>query len=251
MTTTAVRRLQLDVLPDVASIGRAVAGRIADLVAERPEAVVGVATGATFESVYAALAFEAAERELDLGGVRWFALDEYVGLPAGHPQSYRSVLDRQLVAPLGLDPAAVHVPDVLGEDLETAALEYEAAIAASGGVDLQLLGIGANGHLAFNEPGTPFCSRTHMATLTVSTRAANERFFEIGELVPDHALTQGLATIRAARALELVAIGTAKAPALHRALDGPYDPRCPASLVQRHPAVRVTTDAAAAALLDG
>lgn len=250
MSVLAVRRqLALEVVADRTEAGRAVARRITELVAARPHAVVGVATGSSAEPVYAALAEAVRARRLDLGGVRWFALDEYLGLPLGHPQSYREVLRRQLVEPLGLDPRAVHVPDPTG-DPATAGEAYERAIAEVGGVDLQLLGIGANGHLGFNEPGTPFGSRTHLVELTERTRADNARFFTgPGEVTPRYALTQGLATIAGARALELVAFGAAKARALAAAVDGPVHPDCPASLIQRHPCVRVTADDAAAALL--
>ncbi|WP_235929453.1 glucosamine-6-phosphate deaminase [Cellulomonas citrea] len=249
MSTLALRRrLTLDVVTDPAAAGRAVAGRIGELVAARPDAVIGVATGSSAEPVYTALAALVRRDGLDLRAVRWFALDEYLGLPAGHREGYRQVLTRQLVEPLGLDPAALHVPDPSG-DPAVAALAYERAIEEAGGVDLQLLGIGANGHLAFNEPGTPFEQRTHVTELTASTRAANDRFFVGGERTPTHALTQGLGTIAAARELELVAFGVAKAEALYRAIEGPVDPSCPASLIQRHPCAKVTADDAAVALL--
>lgn len=246
----AVRRqLALEVVADPAEAGRSVARRVAELVAARPHAVVGVATGSSAEPVYAALADAVRARHLDLSGVRWFALDEYLGLPTEHPQSYREVLRRQLVEPLGLDPRSVRVPDPAG-DPAVAGAAYERAIAEAGGVDLQLLGIGANGHLGFNEPGTAFDSRTHLVELAERTRADNARFFAgRGEVTPRYALTQGLATIAAARALELVALGPAKAQALAAAVDGPVTSACPASLVQRHPCVRVTADDAAAALL--
>ncbi|MCG2801726.1 MAG: glucosamine-6-phosphate deaminase [Cellulomonas sp.] len=249
MTALAVRRhLTLDVVPDAAAAGRAVAQRIAEQVAARPQSVIGVATGSSAEPVYAALAVLVRDWGLDLGGVLWFALDEYLGLPDGHPQTYREVLRRQLVEPLGLAPDAVHVPDPHG-DPDAGAQAYERAIAQAGGIDVQLLGIGANGHLAFNEPGTPFTSRTHVTELTAGTRAANDRFFGHGERTPHRALTQGLGTIAAARSLELVAFGAGKAEALYGAIDGPVDPSCPASLIQRHPCARVTADDAAAALL--
>lgn len=242
------RRLTVEVVPDPAAAGRVVAGRIADRLAAHPSSVVGVATGSSAEPVYAALAAEARARRIDLRAVLWFALDEYLGLPDGHPQSYRQVLTRQLVEPLGLDPAALRLPQP-GGDPEAAATAYERAIADAGGIDVQLLGIGANGHLGFNEPGSAFDSRTRVVELSARTRAANDRFFTHGERTPRYALTQGLATIAAARSLELVAFGVAKAQAVQRAIEGPVEPALPASLVQRHPCVRVTADGPAVSLL--
>lgn len=250
MTTMTSRRLVVDVHADAVAAGAAVARRVVDLVRSRPRAVVGVATGSTMEPVYAQLARIVAREGVDLRGVQWFALDEYVGLPPGHPESYREVLARQLVAPLGLDPSAVHVPGAGPRGETEPPQEYDARIAEAGGVDLQLLGIGRNGHLAFNEPGTPFDTPTHRVRLTASTREANRRFFP-GAEPPQEAITQGLGTIGAARELELVALGPAKAAALRDALDGPVGPDCPASLLQRHPCARVSADPAAAALLAG
>lgn len=222
----------------------AVARRLVALVQARPDAVIGVATGSTVEPVYRALVELARQTQVVLGGVRWFALDEYVGLPPGHPQSYREVLLRQLIRPLGLAPTSLHVPD---PDADPGS--YDELIDAAGGIDRQLLGIGRNGHLAFNEPGTPFDSPTHRVALTDDTRAANARFFEGEESVPGFAVTQGLGTIFRAREWELLAFGASKAAAVRDALAGPVSAQCPASLVQRHPAVTVSMDAAAAALL--
>ncbi|MFN3867360.1 MAG: glucosamine-6-phosphate deaminase, partial [Demequina sp.] len=147
---------------------RVVADHVATAVRERPEFTLGVATGSTPLPVYAALA-EHAARGLDFSRVAAFALDEYVGLPAGHPQSYAEVVAREVTRPLGLDPARVRVPDGATAGIATAGDRYEAALEANGGVDLQLLGIGATGHLAFNEPGSSFASLTRVKTLTERT----------------------------------------------------------------------------------
>lgn len=233
------------VLDDADTAGATVAARIGELVDAVPASVIGVATGSSPLPVYRALAGLVRDG-LDLSRVTWFALDEYVGLPAGHPQSYRSVLERELVAPLGLDPLKVHVPEP-GDDPYAAAGVYEREIDRAGGVDLQLLGIGANGHLGFNEPGTPFGMPTHVAELSDRTRHDNARFFPSLREVPTLCVTQGLGTIGRAREHALIATGAGKAAAVAAALTGPVTPDCPASLLQTWPHVLVALDAAAAA----
>ncbi|GAA2010540.1 glucosamine-6-phosphate deaminase [Nakamurella flavida] len=232
------------VVPDARTAGSLVAERIARLVRAVPAAVIGVATGSSPLPVYRALA-DLVDGGLDLSRVTWFALDEYVGLPPEHPESYRSVLDRELVAPLGLDRLRVHVPEP-GSDPYAAAAAYEADIVRAGGIDLQLLGIGGNGHLGFNEPGTPFGIPTHVAELTHATRRDNARFFPSLLEVPTLCVTQGLGTIGRARAHALIATGEAKAAAVAAALTGPVGPECPGSLLQRCPDVFVALDDAAA-----
>ena len=222
--------------------GTIAAGLIEKLVATVPDAVLGFATGSTPLSTYAALA----ARGLDLTAVRGFALDEYVGLPPGHPESYRAVIDREVVEPLGLLPANVRVPGDDGLPLEGAGERYEADIHAAGGVDLQLLGIGRTGHIGFNEPGSSLASLTRVKTLTESTRSDNARFFESPDLVPTHCITQGLGTILRARHLVLLAFGDAKAEAVAAALEGPVSASTPGSVVQLHPTVTVIVDEAAA-----
>lgn len=235
----------IEICADAEAAGRRVAARIAAVIRAKPDAVVGVATGSSPEPVYGALA-RLVDDGLDASRVRWFALDEYIGLPLGHPQSYRAVLERVLIEPLGLEPASLHVPDGTAADPDAAAEAYEAAVAGAG-VDLQILGIGANGHIGFNEPGTPFSASTHRAALTESTRRANARFFPDLGAVPTHCLTQGLATIMRADRIELIASGEHKADAVAAALRGPVTEQCPASILQRHPNVRVSLDTDAAA----
>ncbi|WP_225217105.1 glucosamine-6-phosphate deaminase [Arthrobacter pullicola] len=197
--------------------------------------VLGVATGSSPLSLYRALA----RRRNELPPLRAFALDEYLGLPPGHSESYAEVVRREIVEPLALDAGHVAVPDGSAADPERAAAGYEAAIAAAGGVDVQILGIGNNGHLAFNEPGSALDSRTRVVRLEESTRQANARFFASLDEVPTHALTQGLGTIRAARSLVLLASGEAKADALAAALQGPVTEQVPASILQLHPDVTI------------
>ena len=230
---------------DQAEIGSAAAGLVLDALSARPAPVIGVATGSSPAPLYDALA----DTQADCSSATWFALDEYVGLPPGHPESYAEVLRREIVEPLGLDPQTVHLPDPHRADLQAACDDYERLIAAAGGIDLQILGIGRNGHLAFNEPGGALDSRTRVEVLTEDTRRANQRFFDSLEAVPTHCLTQGLGTILEAGQLLLIAQGEDKAQALHAALKGPVSPKCPASVLQLHGRVTILADAAAASLL--
>jgi glucosamine-6-phosphate deaminase len=205
--------------------------------------VLGLATGATPLSTWSALA----EHGMDLSHVRGFALDEYVGLPPGHPESYREVLMRSVVKPLGLTPSLVHVPGDDGLAIATAGERYEEAIRAAGGVDVQVLGIGRTGHIGFNEPGSSLASLSRVKTLTEQTRRDNARFFHSLDEVPRHCLTQGLGTILRARELLLLAWGEGKAEALAAAVEGPVSAALPASVIQLHPEVTVIVDEAAAA----
>ena len=213
--------------------------------------VLGLATGSTPLPTYRELV---RRHEAGVGPsyeeVRCFNLDEYVGLPAGHPESYRATIARELTDALGVAPDRVHGPDPTPEGLPTAGERYEAALAAAGGVDVQVLGIGGDGHLAFNEPGSSLGSLTRLKTLTEETRRDNARFFGSIDEVPRHVLTQGLGTILRARHLLLVATGAAKAPAVAAAVEGPVSAGCPASVLQLHPHATVLLDDAAASRLE-
>jgi glucosamine-6-phosphate deaminase len=231
--------------------GELAAEFIARLVAAKPEAVLGLATGSSPLPVWKALGARRTEsaHPLDLGRVRGFALDEYIGLPDGHPESYRAVITREVVEPLGLDPALVRVPGNDGGPIEGAGERYEYLIAAAGGVDLQVLGIGRTGHIGFNEPGSSLASRTRVKTLTEQTRSDNARFFSSPDDVPRHCLTQGLGTILEARHLVLVAFGAGKADAIAGAVEGPVSSSLPGSAIQLHPLVTVIVDEAAGSKL--
>lgn len=241
-------RLEVEVLGSSEEIGR----RAARLVAGELEAgrlrTFGVATGSSPAQVYTSLA---ALQGLGWGGVEVFALDEYVGLPPGHPQSYAAVIDREVRAPLGLDPAVVHVPDGAAADLDAACEAYERALEQRGGVDVQLLGIGATGHIGFNEPGSPFSSRTRVVALTEQTVTDNARFFPGVDDVPRRAVTQGIATIARARRHVLIARGPRKAEAVRAALEGEVSTACPASAIRTFDDVLVLLDPAAASRLTG
>ena len=227
--------------------GRRVADEILALIAKKPDAVLGLATGSTPLPVYQALA--ASIDGVDVSRVRGFALDEYVGLPAGHPESYASVIAREVVEPLGLDPARIHTPNGALETIATAGDEYEAAIVAAVGIDIQILGVGTDGHIGFNEPGSSFASITRTKTLTQQTRIDNSRFFDSVDDVPIHCITQGLGTILRARHLVLLAFGASKADAVARAVEGPLSAMTPASAIQLHPRVTVYIDEDAASRL--
>jgi glucosamine-6-phosphate deaminase len=228
--------------------GALVAEAVERLVASTPEAVLGLATGDTPLPVYRALA-ERVAAGLDLSRVRGFALDEYVGLPVSHPQSYHSVIAREVVQPLHLDPSRIAVPDGRALGIETAGERYETAILAAGGVDLQILGIGTDGHIGFNEPGSSFASVTRVKTLAEQTRVDNARFFDSIDEVPIHSITQGLGTILRAERLVLLAFGAAKAHAVAAAVEGALSASVPASAIQLHPRATVIIDEQAASRL--
>ncbi|MBF4631574.1 glucosamine-6-phosphate deaminase [Clavibacter michiganensis subsp. phaseoli] len=226
-------------------VGRYAAGVIGARVRDGSLRVLGVATGSSPLPVYEALA-AGPDRDA-LQGLTAFALDEYVGLPADHPEGYRAVIDREVTRRLGLDPARVHVPDGRVEGIRDAGERFEALIREAGGIDLQILGIGATGHIGFNEPTSSFASRTRIKTLTPETRADNARFFASPEEVPVHCVTQGLGTILDARRVLLVAHGASKAAAVAAAVEGPLTSMCPGSALQLHPDATVVVDEAAAA----
>jgi len=231
------------IVPSAEAGGEIAGAAIAALVTATPDAVLGLATGSTPLTTWQALG----RRGLDLSRVRGFALDEYVGLPDGHPESYRSVITREVVEPLGLTPGLVRVPGDDGLPLEGAGDRYESDIHAAGGIDLQILGIGRTGHIGFNEPGSSLASLTRVKTLTEQTRIDNARFFDSVDDVPVHCITQGLGTILRARHLVLLAFGAAKAAAVAAALEGPVSASTPGSVVQLHPRVTVVVDEDAAA----
>lgn len=236
------------IVADKEAAGELVAAHIVKAIQANPHFVLGVATGSTPLPLYRAL--HTAAEGVDLSRVRAFALDEYVGLPADHPESYRSVVMREVVEPLGLNPDFVHVPNGDPSGVEHAGADYEAKIEAAGGVDLQILGIGTTGHIGFNEPGSSFSSRTRVKTLTEQTREDNARFFD-GDLsqVPVHCITQGLGTISRARHLVLFAFGEGKAAAVAGAVEGPVSASLPGSAIQLHEHVTVVVDEAAASEL--
>lgn len=224
-----------------------VADAICRLVGTKPEAVLGLATGSTPEPVYQELAERRRRGEVDFSSIRGFPLDEYLGLDPGHPASYHAVIRDQVVLPLGLSDHQVAGLDGMADDSEAACADYESQIRQAGGVDLQLLGIGSDGHIGFNEPGSSLGSRTRIKTLTAQTRRDNARFFGGDEeAVPRHCLTQGVGTISEARHLVLMAWGAGKAEALAACAEGPVTAMVPATALQLHRHATVVVDRPAA-----
>jgi glucosamine-6-phosphate deaminase len=242
--------MEVVILDGAEAIGRLAADAIVDLLQRKPAAVLGLATGSSPLVIYDELARRCEAGEVSFARARGFTLDEYVGLAATHPQRYRNVIDAELVSRVDFAPGAVQGPDGLAEDIPAACAAYEAGIADAGGVDLQILGIGTDGHIGFNEPGSSLASRTRIKTLTPQTRLDNARFFD-GDLeqVPHHCLTQGLATIMSARHVVLVATGQGKAEAVHHLAEGAVSALWPATILQHHPHATVLLDEAAASRL--
>ncbi len=236
------------VIDDPAEAAARVAGIVADVLRDRADAVLGLATGETMRPVYARLVELHRAGRLDLSRATTFNLDEYVGIAPDHPASFHSFMRETLFGPLGLEPARTHLPRGDAADPAAEARRYEAAIAAAGGIDLQLLGIGRNGHVAFNEPASSLASRTRVTTLAEATRTANAPAFG-DEPVPRRAITTGIATILDTRACVLLATGAAKSDAVARMVEGPLGADCPATALQLHPATTVVLDAAAASRL--
>jgi len=226
--------------------------RAAEIVVEvltaKPDAVLALPAGNTPRPVYAELVRRYRAAGLSFARATGFSLDEYEGIAGDHPASFRRYLNDELYRHVDLPWERAHTPNVTAADLDVACERYERAIAAAGGLDLCLLGIGGNGHVAFNEPGSPFDSRTRVVELADDTRATSAAAFG-AEPVPLRALTIGVATILSARRCVLLAYGAAKAGVVARALQGPATPALPASALQLHPDATVILDAAASSQL--
>jgi glucosamine-6-phosphate deaminase len=222
------------------------AGIVARTLRAKPEAVLALPTGATPRGIYAELVRQHREQGLSFARATAFSLDEYVGVPPDHPGSFRRVLREALFRHVDLPADRAHAPDGTAADLVQACRLYEEQIAGAGGLDLALLGLGRDGHIAFNEPTSSLGSRTRVETLAEETRAANQAAFG-ARPVPRHALTMGIATILSARRCLLVAFGGAKAAAVARAVEGPLTAMVPGSALQLHPRATVIVDEAAAA----
>ena len=241
--------MEVVIVKDVREAGRLAASAVTALLARTPDAVLGLATGSSPLPLYDELARRSTEEGLDLSRATAFALDEYVGLPRDHPASYGSVIRREFSERVTIDPARVHSPDGLTVDLVASCAAYEDAIRDAGGIDLQILGLGADGHIGFNEPGSSLASRTRIKTLTEQTRRDNARFFSSLSEVPHHVVTQGVGTIMDARHVVLLAAGAAKAQAVHGLVEGPVTAMCVGSVLQFHPHTTVIVDEAAASAL--
>jgi len=228
---------------------RAAADLVARALADKPDLRLGLATGCTMESVYDQLVRKHQEEGLDFSRCRTFNLDEYVGLAATNPGSYHHFMRERFFNLVNIDPAHTHLPDGMASDLTAESQRYENLIALNGGIDLQLLGIGLNGHVGFNEPLSAFRSRTRMVTLSRMTRSQNAPLFPNPQQVPRRAITMGVETILEARSCVLLATGTDKAEIVARAIEGPMTAMVPATALQLHPACTIVLDEEAAARL--
>jgi glucosamine-6-phosphate deaminase len=243
--------VEVVITTDADGAAELVAGVIVRVLRSRPAPVLGLATGGSPLPTYQRLIAAHARGEVSFAHASAVLLDEYVGLPPGHPEGYRAFICRELVDHIDLAHERLFGPDVFAPDLADACRRYDELIADLGGVDVQLLGIGSDGHIGFNEPGSSLASRTRIKTLTHATRADNARFFDDDEQdVPRHVVTQGLGTILEARHLLLVACGAGKAEPIARAVEGPVTAMCPASILQLHPHATVVVDEPAAAKLE-
>ena len=234
---------------DYRDMSRKAANIISAQIIMKPNAVLGLATGSTPEGIYAQLIDWYRKGDLDFSEVTSINLDEYRGLPHDHPQSYWYFMHEKLFNHVNINPHNVYVPDGADPDAERACRAYEHIIHRVGGIDLQLLGIGQDGHIGFNEPGGAFELETHCVKLTESTIDANTRFFAHRDEVPREAYTMGIKSIMQARRVLMVANGFAKAEIVKKAFFGPVTPEVPASILQMHPNLTLVGDAEALSLI--
>jgi glucosamine-6-phosphate deaminase len=241
--------MEVVILSSPLDVALAAARVVAGHLRAAPRAVLGLPTGETPRPLYGELVRLHREEGLDLSGATTFNLDEYVGIDESHPASYRRYMHEHLVRHVNLPAERAHVPDGRAADLDGACAAYEEAIRAAGGIDLQLLGLGADGHLGFNEPTSSLASRTRLKTLTRATLAAVRAQLPPGAEPPRHVITMGLGTILEARRCLVIATGAPKAAAAARMIEGPVTALVPASALQLHPRVTVLLDEDAAAEL--
>ena len=239
------------IMPTAASAAKLTAQIIADAINEKPDFKLGLATGRTMESVYANLAKLNKQKKVDFSLVKTFNLDEYVGLPEDNVNSYRYYMNFHLFDRINIDKRNTHLEDGMAADLEAECARYEEMMEEAGGVDLQLLGIGLSGHIGFNEPLSPFSSRTRAVNLTPVTMAQNGPYFDSakGEKMPNRALTMGVGTVLDAKKLLMLVTGKRKADIIAKALEGPMTSMVSGSAIQLHDDCTVIVDEEAAAKL--
>ena len=241
--------MEVIILQTAAESSKVAARLVARQVSEKPDSVLGLATGSTPCNLYQELARMHSAAGLDFSGVTTFNLDEYVGLDPGHPASYHRFMEENFFSRVNVPRERIHIPNGLAPDVPAYCDAYENAIRDAGGIDVQILGLGSDGHLGFNEPGSSLASRTRIKTLTERTRSDNARFFTGGREVPHHVITMGLGTIMESRMCLLMAFGKGKAQAVAASIEGPVTASVPGSLLQFHPRAKVLLDAEAASLL--
>lgn len=239
----------LHIFPDAAAIAEYVSTTLVSTIKSQPDAVLGLATGGTMEPIYARFVQQARELRLDVSRLTSFNLDEYIGLSPDHPKSYSRYMREHLFEHLDFDASRLHLPNGLAPDLEAHCSEYSARLRQLGGMDLQLLGVGGNGHIGFNEPGTAFDCTCHVVQLTEQTRIDNSRFFEGDAIVPASAITMGMCEIMEAREIVLVATGEAKAHIVAEWYRNAVTEAIPFTVLKRHPRAKILVDEAAARLL--
>ena len=242
--------MNIERFEDDETLSAALATYVLERIVARPTLVLGLPTGRTPLKLYRELRERSGGDRIDWSQVRTFNLDEFAGLDASHPNSYRAFMQTELFEHVSIDPANIGFLNGAAPDLKAECRRYEEAIEQAGGIDLQILGIGANGHIGFNEPSNGLCSHTHVAELEQESRAANAQLFG-GDWrnVPERALSMGMATILNARDIVLVATGAEKAEAVHGMIEGLISTQLPASILQVHPRVTVMLDRAAAGKL--
>jgi glucosamine-6-phosphate deaminase len=244
------RSPRVAIFPDRTAVSRALAGRLADEIRAKPDIVLGLPTGRTPLEFYAELVRLHAAGEIDFARVTTFNLDEFLGVRRDHPGSYRSFMERYLFEHVNVDPSRVHFLDGAATDPSAECERYEREIDAAGGIDLQIIGIGTNGHIGFNEPAAELEARTHRVTLRSETRRSNAALFGGDpEKVPAEALSMGMGTILQARAVVLLATGSGKANCVERVVQGPITTLLPASFLQLHRHADLMLDEPAASAL--
>ncbi len=243
--------MEVIIQKDAEAAAKLAAALIERALRAKPSLVLGLATGATMAPIYAHLARLHREQNLDFSLCRTFNLDEYVGIPPDDPHSFRSFMDRHLFDLVNIDKRNTHIPDGMATDFREECLHYERLIEECGGIDLQLLGIGVDGHIGFNEPLSSLLSRTREKALTPATIAQNAKYFPSPAQVPRRGITMGVGTILESRECLLVATGIEKAEIVAKAVEGPITSMVTASALQLHPRCRVIVDEAAASRLQG
>lgn len=243
--------MRVIITKDYDAMSRRAAKFVRELIERKPDAVIGFATGSTPIGLYKELIRMHKEEGIDFSKIVTFNLDEYIGLPKDHPQSYHTFMWENLFKHINVNPSNVHIPDGTVPDVEAYCQWYEERIKKFGGIDLQILGIGRDGHIGFNEPGSSLGSRTRVKTLARETIEDNARFFD-GDInkVPRQAITMGVGTIMEAKILLLLASGRNKAEAVKRTVEGPITAMVPASIMQLHPKAILVLDEEAASLLE-
>lgn len=241
--------MQLKTVENYEEMSRVACSVIIQRIQQLENPVLGLATGSTPEGLYKQMIEQYKQKNVSFESVRTFNLDEYVGLTKENEQSYDFYMKDNLFQHIDIDQANTHLPNGVATDLEKECIDYEARIEQAGGIDVQVLGIGLNGHIGFNEPETNFSSRTHIIDLAPSTRKANARFFEDLAEVPEKAITMGIETIMQSKEILLLVSGEKKAQAVSRMIKGEISEEFPASILQKHPNVTVIGDKAALSLL--